>query len=670
MLPMNRRQLVAGVAALIGNAHLPLGFAEQIRNDGNSTTPAEPSEPPKRFLSPTFTPEFLSANLIAASEWRPYPKADDRGAWQAVPQDIRDAQLQRGEAILGTEWAPLPANLFLEFKENGNRTHYERLYFARRQRLTNLVLAECVEGKGRFLHEIANGVWFICEESFWGLPAHLGAQKAGVGLPDVTEPIIDLFAAETGVTLSYVYYLVGAQLEQVSPLIKPRIVAEAKRRILDPGLRRNDFSWMGLDGSGRRLNNWTSWINSSWLETNLILEQDQTRRLAATSKICRSLDRYLEDYSVDGGCEEGPGYWGVSAAAYFDCLTALTSATGGKVNVLRDPFVRKMGHYITDVHISDHYYVNYGDAHAKGGHSPELLYRFGAATGDPVLEAFGAFSAVGHGVNPSGQGRLAREIPDVLSVDKTRSAQKADALEREAWYPALGLMTTRAKEGTSDGFYLAVQVARNNRSHGHYDSGSFIVFHDGQPVFIDVGVEAYTAKTFSAERFDIWTMQSAYHNLPTVGGVMQRGGGDQYRASDVHFSKGGERTGLSMNLATAYSDEAGIRRWHRDIQLERDTNLIRLTEDFQLQRKVSVALSFMTPRMPSLSSKGSITLSTADSSAKAVFLKYDDSLASPTFEKIVLKDPGLKENWGDAIYRILLTSLEPTDNGKWVMEMS
>ncbi len=65
-----------------------------------------------------------------------------------------------------------------------------------------------------------------------------------------------------------------------------------------------------------------------------------------------------------------------------------------------------------------------------------------------------------------------------------RTAKKADALGRDAWYPALHLMTAREKAGTVDGFYLAVQAASNGRSHGHDDSGSFIVFHDGEPVII------------------------------------------------------------------------------------------------------------------------------------------------------------------------------------------
>ena len=158
----------------------------------------------------------------------------------------------------------------------------------------------------------------------------------------------------------------------------------------------------------------------------------------------------------------------------------------------------------------------------KEGPSPELSYRIGSGVGDKVLQAFGAFYMPSTVAASSGEeDSLVRVTPNILSAAKVRHAEKADALERDSWYQALGLMTTRTKAGTSDGFYLAVQAAPNLRSHGHNDSGSFIVFHDGTPVIIDVGVEDYTAKTFSAERYTIWTMQSAYHNLPTVGGVMQ-----------------------------------------------------------------------------------------------------------------------------------------------------
>ena len=103
--------------------------------------------------------------------------------------------------------------------------------------------------------------------------------------------------------------------------------------------------------------------------------------------------------------------------------------------------------------------------------------------------------------------------------------------------------------------YVAAQAASNGRSHAHNDSGSFILFHNGNPIFIDVGPEAYTAKTFSKDRYSLWTMQSAFHNLPTIGDVMQHDG-TTYRAGDLDYSSDDARATFRANLAPAYPPEA------------------------------------------------------------------------------------------------------------------
>src|SRR5260370_15690937 len=100
---------------------------------------------------------------------------------------------------------------------------------------------------------------------------------------------------------------------------------------------------------------------------------------------------------------------------------------------------------------------------------------------DTELKEFGAFHSVRDGLGSGGQTleralaaglpSLSRSIPDILSVAPIRIAPKANALGRDSWYPALRLMTARAKGGESEGFYLAVQAARNALSHGHNDSG-------------------------------------------------------------------------------------------------------------------------------------------------------------------------------------------------------
>ncbi|MHC4489277.1 MAG: heparinase II/III domain-containing protein, partial [Planctomycetota bacterium] len=84
----------------------------------------------------------------------------------------------------------LPAALYLEYKRIGNRSNYQDVWLERRKMLHCLALAECMEGKGRFLDDVANLLWAICEESSWTWPAHIGPQKAGIGLPDTSEPIV------------------------------------------------------------------------------------------------------------------------------------------------------------------------------------------------------------------------------------------------------------------------------------------------------------------------------------------------------------------------------------------------------------------------------------------------------------------------------------------------
>jgi hypothetical protein len=664
--------MMAGAAALLGSSQLPFAMAAQ-RVTAASGKPVSVSLPekPKDLFASTFTPEMLSRTLISAKDWHPYPKAAEREAWQQVPKEFADALIARAEKAKGAPWESFPAMIFMEYKTNGNRSHFESYYFRRRVRLTDLVLGECVEGKGRFLDELVNGIWLVCEETFWGLPAHLGFQKVhpSSGLPDAEEPIVDLFAGDTGATMSWIHYLLSAELDRVNPMISPRIRYEVKRRILDPAFARDDFGWMFKEYKGqvRHLGNWTSWIDSNWITANLLLEPDSERRKAAIVKICRSLDDYLKDYSPDACCAEGPGYWNVSPGCYFDCCTLLDSATGGAGNPLADPFVHKMLHYIVDVHIAGPWFVNYGDAPPKMDVYGENLYRIGAAVGDVTMRDFGALNTTAAGVRDGvfteGQGRLARAIPDLLISTPALAAEKHDALGRDSWYPSLDLMTARTRDGSADGFYLAMQAAPNQRAHGHNDSGSFIVFRDGDPVLVDIGPEAYTAPRYK------FSVQSAYHNLPTIGGVMQSAAKPQYRASDVQYFADDARASVTMNLGTAYPDEAGIIHWMRTLTLDRAADRIRVNEDFQLQKKVPVQLSFMTPRVPTQGPTGKVVFAATEKPARDVILSYDATLIVPVIEKIDVTDDWLVQRWGKTLYRVLLTSVSPTDNGKWVIEL-
>lgn len=658
---ITRRNFVAGTATALATSYFsPTSLhAEASHADW----------PPKDLVTRTFAP--LASSLAPSPEmWSPYPKA---GVWTDVPQDLRDALIAIADEQNAGDWKQILATDQLEFARTGKRDGYQDLTFGRRARLAKLVCGECVANNGKYIDQIANGLWLICEETFWGVTAHLGMQKAGVGLGDVNEPIIDLFAAETAATVAWVVYLLGEQLNKVSPQIVKRVHTETQRRILEPYLQRDDFSWMGLNGKRHHLNNWNPWINSNVLTAALILEHDSERRAKMVNKACRSVDQYIGDCSPDGGCEEGPGYWGRSAASVYDVLWTLSRAHGGKgKEALTHPYVTAIGQYIPDVHIAGGYFVNYGDAHPYASPQPEFAYRMGTDTNNADLAALGAGDSATHGLGASGAalknnasavlGGVASFSRALLSIHAAADARKATdrhlALPRDAWYPALGLMTSREKEASAEGFYLAVQAASNGRSHAHNDSGSFIVFFNGKPVFIDVGVEAYSAKTFGKDRYTIWTMQSAFHNLPTIGDAQEHEG--NFKARVDKYAKSADETSLRVDLAPAYQKTSGATQWMRTATLDRKQRRVRVNENFTLNKPTPITLSFMCAAEPVVSAN--------DVRVGDVKLAFDNALA-PVVERIDLHDAGLRHTWGPAVWRLLLKSQSEVNRGDWTITM-
>ena len=679
---MNRRHFMAGSLVLAGQQkflHSQQGFLQSLTNLALAAQENAPSREkallvaPHDLLSTTYTETFLESHLVAPGAWHPYPTWSERAAWEAVPGDIRAAIVARAEADQKAGWKELLASTFLDFKRNGTRSRFEADSFGRRAMLQHLILAECLEGKGRFVDEIVNGVWLICEETYWGAPAHLGAQKAGVGLPDVSEPIIELFSAETAQLLAWTNYLLGPQLDRVSPLVNKRIKIEVEHKMLKLARERNDFTWMGLGGQKQdhRLNNWNPWINSNLLVTNLILEDDAQLRIAETVRIARSVDAYWNDYWPDAAEEEGPGYYSRSVLSLFDVIWALESATDNATKILGNPFLDAMGRFILSAHIAGDDYVAYGDVHRRAAPSGDVLYRFGKAVHDEELEAFGAFYAEKSGWNAQGQGldralnenltSLLRSLPAVLDAAEVRSAKRQDVLVRDAWYPDFGLMTAREKAGSTEGMYVAVLASNNGRSHSHNDTGNFVIYLDGQPVAIDVGVEQYTAKTFGRDRYSIWTMQSAYHNLPTVGGVMQQNGGE-FEATDRKYETNDQHATVSFDIAKAYPKEAGIKKWIRTVRLDRKLDQVIITEEFDLERAVPVSFTVMTPRIAN-TNNGSVTMKLADGSGAVCLLRFDATQLALKIKAIPLTDGGLRESWGSEIYRILLDTHSPVQSG-------
>jgi hypothetical protein len=638
-----------------------------------------------RVKFPTQGTEMLSQryaldnlNLVSQTDWKPYPTASEREGWDSLPGHVRASLIQAGEAGLEGEWKALLATRFLEYARIGNRVNYEAENFGRRNRLITLALAECADGQGRFVDQIINGLWLVCEETYWGLPAHLMMQRMGSGLPDAAEPTVDLFAAETAAALAYIQYLLAPQLDAISPLIRERIADEIQRRILTPNLEREDFGWMGFSEMGRP-NNWNPWVNSNWLACVLFIETDLERRRRAVGKIMRSLDYFIDAYPADGGCDEGPGYWMRAAGSLFDALELLYQATDGRVNVFDQPLIQEMGRFIYRVHIDGEYYINFADASAVIQPEGTLIYRYGQSIGDRDMMAFGVWAERGTKRVQSGGRSWSRPIESpmrwlrsIFSEAEMIEAETYTPQPRDVWLPIIQVMAARDQDRNGQGFYMAAKGGHNNESHNHNDIGEFVVFLDGLPLLVDAGVESYSRKTFSPQRYEIWTMQSAYHNLPTIDGIQQPPG-EEFAARDVDYQADDRQAHFTLDIARAYPPEAGVTHWRRTIRLYSGQS-IEVEDAYELDHQPSsISLSLLTPSGVIFDRPGEIRLTQnelpAGRGSAAGVVYYDAEKLTPSVETINITDTRMIHVWGNRLYRILLSAPNPLQQDTWKLDI-
>lgn len=614
----------------------------------------------QNLLSGKYSKDELSKIIIAADQWVPFPKIEDRAAWAKADQDMMKAYVQKAETYLNYEWPGISAVKSLLIERTGDRDEYQTVSFKKRNVLGTLLLAEIAENKGRFIDQIINGVWSICEESWWGVPAHLPKTKELSGLMDVSKPFVDLFAAETATYLAWVDYFLGDKLDAVSPQIRKRIYLEINNRVFEP-LMTQHYWYMSTGADGRRPNNWNPWIGSNWLNAVLLLEKDPVKRTEAVAKIVNVLDQFLNPYPQDGGCDEGPGYWAAAGASLYDNISMLNLASNDAfAYVYKDEKFRNMGTFIYKAQISDKYFLNFADADPQPEMAANMIYRFGKDIQDADMMKFGAYYRTPEdGSLPPFQ--YFRNFYALFIQQEYRNAPQGLPLPKDTWFPDLQVMLARDHQGTTDGLFVAAKGGNNDESHNHNDIGNYVVYYNGFPLLIDVGRGTYTRKTFSDQRYEIWYNRSDYHNLPTINGQDQLPG-PNYKASNVSYKTGKDWSALTLDIAPSYSEGTGVTSWMRSIRLNRGKN-VQISDALQLTEAGSVIQHLMTCYPAEVIKVGELVIHFAPEGGKAMdfVVKYNPSQFDASVEKIKLEnmeDKGIRQKWGDTIHRINFKSKE------------
>ena len=640
-----------------------------------------------------------------------YPPITDRAAWEGLDEEWKKETLALGESYLHFAFPPLTATDFMDFTRTGNRVRYENKCFSKRHALNALVLAECVEDKGRFLDDIINGIFSICEESAWQLPPHNSyiRDTPQLLLPDSTAPVLDLFACESGAVLATAGYLLESRLDVISPFITKRIRHELEQRIFAPYLD-SHFWWMG---NGKEpMNNWTIWCTQNVLLSVFLLKKSPQKKSskkngisesAVLCKACRSIDYFLAEYGEDGCCDEGAQYYRHAGLCLFNAMEILNAVTDGVFSELyKEPKIRNIASYIYNVHIDGKYYVNFADCSPVAGRAGAREFLFALRTNNAGMAAFAAsdfLAGMPDTLLLPAENNLYYRLQNAFTVREIRNyaaatsdtaaaataAKATAATETETaadaataaevpgtapgrpdiYYPSVGIFLAR-----DDSLCLAVKAGDNGDSHNHNDTGSFTIYKNGKPLFIDVGVESYTKKTFSPQRYEIWTMQSAYHNLPTINGHMQRDG-VSYCARDVSYQLHDDMCYIDMDIAAAYPTETGLISYKRNAALVKGQEIVikdtflfhdgSMKENHSTADNInSVIMSLMTYEKPVIDKNASGRSDFAGPDEILTFrigstgtLRVKGGRLS-RIETIPITDARLQTAWEHELYRILL----------------
>lgn len=473
----------------------------------------------------------------------------DRKAWRKAADGSADRILEIAERLLASPLPESPDGLYLEFSKTGNRTTWQDVAHQRRGRLRWLLLAECVENRGRFLPALEALIRALCDEPTWVMPAHDGSLANFRG----RTVDIDLASADVGWQLATACHLLGAGLSaEVRALIRDRVAVRvlAPFRAMAAGRRRANW-WLDTT------NNWNAVCLAGVVGSALALEREAADRaffITAAETLSRN---FLRGFPRDGYCTEGLGYWNYGFGHYVMLSEMIVQATGGRVDLLARPEARLPALFASRIEIANGVSPAFADCKVKTRPGRGLMHYLSRRfwIDDPRWRGCPGLASL-----PLPEGLILRFPNSLDGAAPFRVTGAGMGGGLRDWFDASGILICRP-HGASGRLAAAMKGGDNAEHHNHNDVGSFVVVVGKEPLLCDPGPEIYTARTFSPRRYESNLINSFGHPVPRVAARLQREGkaarGEVLRTS---FTTAADRLVLDLRSAYPVPELAALER--------------------------------------------------------------------------------------------------------------
>lgn len=596
-----------------------------------------------------------------SQQWHAFADARNRQVWRRIAARFQLAILDHANDFPDA-WEILSARVIAEYARDGIRGNAELILRRRIDRIGSAALLWAMSGDDDWGDEVMDGLLLLMEQTSWCAPAHEDLPDGRI-LPSPDAPFLDLTAGYTAALVAYCDQIVGPWIEQRDSQFRARMGDEVRRRVLEPFISQ-DLWWMG--DSGDLPNNWNPWIVSSVLAAAQSFASDACGEKGQASDLDQIIDRslhlldkYLSVCPDDGSCEEGTAYWWWAGSCLFDALRILDGCTGVTIVAAEILSLQHMPRFVRLMAVGDTWNLNFGDASAL--HPADArwhhLYQFANFVDDSKTAAFAKSMYHTKPVYGSDRGKtFGRVLYELFDLDFTAGDGDLE-LDADVWLPEAQIFAARENTDGKTGFHVGAKAGNNGVSHNHNDVGNFMISFDGEPVVIDIGAEEYNARTFSKDRYIIWTNRSSWHNVPLISGFEQSAGA-RYEARNVTAVADATTPQIRMDLAPAYPQESGIQDFIRSISLRREQGHVVVYDAWKGTGLGKIAWHLMVPQKPVVLASGAVQLS---DKVKVSFLGAAIEL---DVEAVPVLDGALRKVWGEELFRLRLTTAAAPASGE------
>ncbi len=465
----------------------------------------------------------------------------NRAAWTAKAS-LLQSSIAEAEQALTMPLPPFDPDGYLAFTKTGDRSPMERNLHQREDQLVPLVLAECVEYKGRFLPRIAEVMDSLVAQPSWTLSAH-DAQLVNF---HGTRYYVDLNAADMGDTFAQTLYLLG-----------DKIPADTRTR-LNAGMEKHIFGPMRqsyLKGGDPEDHNGNWWLHGdmNWnavcvkgvTGAALAILPDVNDRAMFVAAAEHYIQHYNRSFGSDGYDTEGLGYWNYGFSHFIELRENLFRATAGKLDLLADEKMQHVAMFGLQFPMLPDNSAPYGDAGRMpraDEHLVAMIDRIFQIPAEPLAVKSTGMQHVG----------LTSISFDLFPVqgDQLPTPESVRSHALQTYYSDMGVLVSRPAPGQN--FAVTIK-AGGNTTHSHNDIGSFVIgMGSVQPVGDPGGPGFYNAATFGPHRLDFKLMNSFGHPVPEIGGQFQLDASKVKVSVPAHaFSDAADS--ITIDMTNAYS---------------------------------------------------------------------------------------------------------------------